>query len=158
MQMLSGIITEGEYKAKLNENISDLEVKWLKDNLEKYYEKGLADDFETMDGKKVKEIIGYFEDEDGDEDADIIGIISSKTGNDIESYSEDDLDDAFMNALGNITEGEHKAKLNEDEFTTAMNVQAVINKLLNMEGGQEALKLLEKIDEWNELVDMAVNM
>jgi hypothetical protein len=158
MQMLAGVITEGEYKAKLNENLSDLEVKWLKDNLEKYYEKGLADDFETMDGKKVKEIIGYFEDEDGDEDADIIGIISSKTGNDIGSYSEDDLDDAFMNALGNITEGEHKAKLNEDEFTTAMNVQAVINKLLNMEGGQEALKLLEKIDEWNELVDMAVNM
>jgi hypothetical protein len=86
----------------LNENLSDLEVKWLKDNLEKYYEKGLADDFKTMDGKKVKEIIGYFEDEDGDEDADIIGIISSKTGNDIGSYSEDDLDDAFMNALGNI--------------------------------------------------------
>jgi hypothetical protein len=59
---------------------------------------------------------------------------------------------------GVITEGEYKAQLNEDEFTTAMNVQAVINKLLNMEGGQEALKLLEKIDEWNELVDMAVNM
>ena len=101
MQMLSGIITEGEYKAKLNENISDLEVKWLKDNLEEYYEKGLADDFKTIDGKKVKEIVGYFEDEDGDEDFDIIGIISSKTGKDLEFYSEDELDDAFMNALEN---------------------------------------------------------
>ena len=59
---------------------------------------------------------------------------------------------------GVITEGEYKAKLNEDEFATAMNIQAVINELLKMEGGQEALKLLEKINEWNELVDMAVNM
>ena len=48
--------------------------------------------------------------------------------------------------------------LKEDEFTTAMNIQAVINNLLDMEGGQEALDLLGQIDEWNELVNMATNM
>jgi hypothetical protein len=48
--------------------------------------------------------------------------------------------------------------LKEDEFTVSMNIQAVINDLLNMEGGKEALKLLEQIDEWNELVDMASNI
>ena len=48
--------------------------------------------------------------------------------------------------------------LKEDEFTIAMNIQAVINSLLDMEGGQEALDLLGRIDEWNELVDMATNM
>ena len=48
--------------------------------------------------------------------------------------------------------------LKEDEFTVSMNIQAVINNLLNMEGGKEALKLLEQIDEWNELVDMASNI
>ena len=48
--------------------------------------------------------------------------------------------------------------LKEDEFTVAMNIQAIINDLQNMEGGQEALNLLGQIDEWNELVDMSVNM
>jgi len=48
--------------------------------------------------------------------------------------------------------------LKEDEFTIAMNVQAIINELSNMEGGQEALNLLGQIDEWNELVDMSTNM
>ncbi len=106
MQMLAGIITEGQYKRRLNENISDLEVKWTPEYLENiqkdeyyYTEKGLADNFKMVDDEKVKEIVGYFEDENGDEDFDVIGRIHSLTNKDIESYSEDELDDAFMNAL-----------------------------------------------------------
>jgi hypothetical protein len=108
MQMLAGVITEGQYKAKLNENLSDLKVEWTPEYLENrkkdddyYYEKGLSDNFEIINGEKVKEIVGYFEDEEGDEDFAVIGFISSTTGKDIESYSEDELDDAFMNALNN---------------------------------------------------------
>ena len=92
---------------------NDLEVKWTEkylDNEKKdpyfYTEKGLASDFEMVDGKKVKEIVGYFEDEDGDEDYEVIGHIYSKSGKDIENeYSEDDLDDAFTGALGSMNEG-----------------------------------------------------
>ena len=106
MQMLAGVITEGQYKKMLNENISDLKVEWTPEYLENkkkdrnfYYEKGLSDTFEIINGEKIKEIVGYFEDEEGDEDQAVIGFISSTTGRDIESYSEDELDDAFMNAL-----------------------------------------------------------
>ena len=110
MQMLAGIITEGQYKAKLNEDISDLKVEWTPEYLENrkkdrnfYDEKGLTNDFQMRDGKKVKEIIGYYIPEDAknpsDEEFDIIGYIYSISGKDIESYSEDELDDAFMNAL-----------------------------------------------------------
>lgn len=111
MQMLAGIITESQYKTKLNENISDLAVKWTPEYYEAtekygdeaYDEKGLTNGFKMRDGKKVKEIIGYYVPEDAknpnDEEFDIIGYIYSISGKDIESYSEDELDDAFMNAL-----------------------------------------------------------
>lgn len=95
---------------------SDLEVKWTPkytQNPSLYYEKGLADDFETVNNKKVKEIVGYFENENGDEDFDVIGHIISKSGKDIETeYDIDDLDDAFMDALSksNVNEELEEAK------------------------------------------------
>ncbi len=110
MQMLAGLITEGEFQTRMNEDISDLKVEWTPEYYnavktygdEAYDEKGLADGFELKDGKKVKEIVGYYISEDSDnqdEEFDIIGYIYSTNEKDIESYSEDDLDDAFMNAL-----------------------------------------------------------
>jgi len=97
--------------SKLKENeSSDLEVKWTKKytkDPDLYYEKGLASEFEMVNGKKVKEIIGYFEDEDEDEDEEVIGYIYSKSNKDIETeYSEEDLDDVFTKALGSMNEGE----------------------------------------------------
>jgi hypothetical protein len=74
---------------------SDLVVTYskYKDN---YDEKGLADDFHEEGGKKVKYIVGY----DADGEMDDIGYIYSKSGKDIETeYTEDDLDDAFMDSL-----------------------------------------------------------
>jgi hypothetical protein len=100
-------------KDSLKENeSSDLTVKWTKvylDNENKdpyfYTEKGLADGFEMIKGQKVKEIVGYFEDEDGDEDYDIIGYIYSKGKKDIETdYNEDDLNDIFINSLSSMKE------------------------------------------------------
>ena len=96
---------------------NDLEVKWTPEYYERYEkygdeaydEKGLANRFQMRDGKKVKEIIGYYVPEDAekenDEEFDIIGYIYSTSGKDIESYSEDELDDAFTGALGSMNEG-----------------------------------------------------
>jgi hypothetical protein len=104
---LKQFLAEGKM-LKENENASDLEVKWtpeyytaIEDYGDRAYnEKGLADGFEMVDGKKVKEIIGYYNEEgDDEEEIDIIGYIYSTSEKDIESYSEEDLDDAFMNAL-----------------------------------------------------------
>jgi hypothetical protein len=90
MQQLAGI--------QLNEikviPPSDLKIKWLTTDLDEYYEKGLADGFNMVDGKKVKVIIGYYE----DELVDRIGYIYSLS-KDIESYSEDELDDIFTDNL-----------------------------------------------------------
>ena len=108
MQLLAGLITESEYRESLmNENVEDLKVEWTPEyqsNEKKdpyfYTEKGLADGFKMINGKKVKEIIGYFEDEQGGEDFEVIGYIYSVSKKDIEiEYTEDDLDDAFTNAL-----------------------------------------------------------
>jgi hypothetical protein len=79
MQMLAGIITEGQYKKMLNEAFindkgeledfdfeDDLVVKYTPEYYQNeksykffYCEKGLADDFDTEDSKKVKYIVGY---------------------------------------------------------------------------------------------------
>jgi len=109
MQRLAGLITESEYQKSLAEEQSsdDLAVKWTKrylDNEKKdpyfYNEKGLLNGFEMVDGKKVKEIIGYFDDTKGDEDSEVIGYVYSKSGKDIETeYNKDDLDNAFTSAL-----------------------------------------------------------
>jgi len=107
---LKQFLAEGKM-LKENENASDLEVKWTPEYYEAtekygdeaYDEKGLVIGFQMRDGKKVKEIIGYYIPEDAekenDEEFDIIGYIYSTSEKDIESYSEEDLDDAFMNAL-----------------------------------------------------------
>ena len=59
--------------------MQNLKLNWLikDEDFNKYYERGLCDGLKVRDGKKVKEIIGYFEDEDGDEDFDVIAYISS---------------------------------------------------------------------------------
>ena len=126
MQMLAGVITESEYKTELQENLNDLKVEWTPEYYqaiknygdEAYDEKGLTDNFKmrNIDGKniKVKEIIGYYVPEGAknpnDEEFDIIGYIYSTSGKDIESYSDDELDDVFMNAL------ENPKKLNETQL------------------------------------------
>ena len=151
MQMLSGIIAEGEYKAKLEENKKPKNKKSLKENFV-----GLAainNPFPTRKKEKYEDAFEHFlseryltnfenREQDLEEDKDP-DVYESEETDAAQVYEEE------------ITENE---PLKEDEFTIAMNVQAVINDLLNMEGGQEALKLLEQIDEWNELVDMATNM
>jgi hypothetical protein len=60
-------------------DMQNLKFNWLikDEDFYKYYEKGVADGLDVKDGKKVKEIVGYFEDEDGEEDFDIIAYISS---------------------------------------------------------------------------------
>ena len=60
-------------------DMQNLKFNWLikDEDFYKYDEKGVADGLEVRDGKKVKEIVGYFEDEDGDEDFDVIAYISS---------------------------------------------------------------------------------
>ena len=72
--------------------MQNLKLNWLKDEKD-YYEKGLMNDYELVDGQYVKGIIGYFDDEDGDEDFDLIGYISCD--GDIKQVSEDDLYDIF---------------------------------------------------------------
>ena len=83
---------------------SNLRIKWTDeyyaatakygDNA--YDEKGLADGFETRDGKKVKEILGYYVPEDAknasEEECDVIGYIYSDD-QDIESFNDDDFDE-----------------------------------------------------------------
>ena len=145
MNQLAGLITEGQAKKmmavadkkaalknkrSLKENeSSDLTVKWTKvylDNENKdpyfYTEKGLADGFEMIKGQKVKEIVGYFEDEDGDEDYDIIGYIYSKGKKDIETdYNEDDLNDIFINSLSSMKESS-KNSLKENESSAYITI------------------------------------
>ena len=78
--------------------MENLKCNWLIKDVEfdKYYEKGLCDGLEVRDGKKVKEIIGYFEDEDEQEDVEIIAYISCD--GDIED-DYDLLDDFFYNEV-----------------------------------------------------------
>jgi len=65
--------------AEAEGDMQNLKFNWLikDEDFYKYYEKGVADGLDVKDGKKVKEIVGYFEDEDGDEDFDVIAYISS---------------------------------------------------------------------------------
>ena len=93
---------------KLTENVTDLVVTYYKDK-DTYDEKGLADGFHTEDGKKVKYIVGY----DDNDDINDIGYIYSKSGADIETdYTEDDLDDAFMNSLNEVKKVVNEGALN----------------------------------------------
>jgi hypothetical protein len=58
--------------------MQNLKLNWLikDEDFDKYYERGLCDGLEIRDDKKVKKIIGYFEDEDEEEDFEIIAYIS----------------------------------------------------------------------------------
>ena len=95
-------------EGKLTENVTDLVVTYYKDK-DTYDEKGLADGFHTEDGKKVKFIVGY----DDMDEIDDIGYIYSKSGVDIETdYTEDDLDDAFMNSLNEVKKVVNEGALN----------------------------------------------
>ena len=139
-------------EGKLTENITDLVVTYYKDK-DTYDEKGLADGFHTEDGKKVKYIVGY----DDNDDITDIGYIYSQSGADIETdYTEDDLDDAFMNSLNEV-----KKVVNEDEmgmdFSAGNTILAVINHLIDNDR-QDVLDVLQGIPQWNELVDQAVDM
>ena len=71
----------------------NLVVTYIKNKAD-YPEKGLADDFHEYKGKTVKYIVGYDENDEYDE----IGYIYAKN-NDIKSYSDDKLDNAFMSSL-----------------------------------------------------------
>jgi len=95
-------------EGKLTENVTDLVVTYYKDK-DNYGEKGLADGFHTEDEKKVKYIVGY----DDMDEMDDIGYIYSKSGVDIETdYTEDDLDDAFMNSLNEVKKVVNEGVLN----------------------------------------------
>jgi hypothetical protein len=77
--------------------MKNLKIDWLikDEDFDKYYEKGLCDGLEVRDGKKVKEVVGYFEDEDEEEDFEIIAYISCD--GDIEDI--DLLDEFFYSEL-----------------------------------------------------------
>jgi len=108
MKKLAGLLSEGQYSKALlremEETAEGIKVEWSKDKLkdifmtDKYYEKGLLDTSTMMGGKKVKEIVGYFEDENGEEDEETIGYVYSTSG-DIDMISQDTLWDAFYNSL-----------------------------------------------------------
>jgi hypothetical protein len=142
----------------LNENeSSDLKVEWTPEyhkaikeyGDEAYDEKGLATGFTMKNGKKVKEIVGYYVPEGGnssDEDFDVIGHIYSTSGKDIESYSEDELDNAFMSNLNENESNEMSleellaelSKVDEEyhddkteELEEAMATIAILKKDLN---------------------------
>jgi hypothetical protein len=77
--------------------MKNLKIDWLvkDEDFDKHYEKGLCDGLEVRDGKKVKEVVGYFEDEDEEEDFEIIAYISC----DGDIVDDDILDEFFYSEL-----------------------------------------------------------
>ena len=77
--------------------MKNLKIDWLvkDEDFDKHYEKGLCDGLEVRDGKKVKEVVGYFEDEDEEEDFEIIAYISC----DGDIVNDDILDEFFYSEL-----------------------------------------------------------
>jgi hypothetical protein len=157
MQKIAGLITENES----NES-SDLEVKWAPEYYKNtkeyggdaYHEMGLVDAPYAMVGdKKVKEIVGYFYDEDEEEDEEIIGYIFSKSGKDIESYSEDELDDAFMKAVdienNRLSESNTtKNQINEESHSPDKIFELIQMYISNYrDGGMGAGAALKKIED-----------
>ena len=145
---------------------NDLEVKWTEKYLNNnkkdpyfYSEKGLANRFQMRDGKKVKEIIGYYVPEDAekenDEEFDIIGYIYSTSGKDIENeYSEDDLDDAFTGALGSMNEGSFMGGVDLGSSFDKMKQDIVGNKEDFELADENAFEdLMKKYDWYYEMSD-----
>lgn len=96
----------------MTQQIDDLVVEFTSDYYQNekkyelfYHEKGLVNGFTVVDGKKVKEIIGYSDyisESNDDDDFEVIGYIYSKSGKDIElEYDEEELWDAFFDSLRN---------------------------------------------------------
>jgi DNA-binding MarR family transcriptional regulator len=93
-------------KEEIAENVSDLAVRFTSEyteNPDKYFEKGIADEIEEIDGQQVRAIVGYYIPEgganQGDEEVEDIGYIYSKSGQDLSSYAGEDFEDAFNNSL-----------------------------------------------------------
>jgi hypothetical protein len=93
-------------KEEIAENVSDLAIRFTSEyteNPDKYFEKGIADEIEEIDGQQVRAIVGYYIPEgganQGDEEVEDIGYIYSKSGQDLSSYAGEDFEDAFNNSL-----------------------------------------------------------
>ena len=88
----------------------------IKTNPAFYSEKGLADGFGMIGGKKVKEIVGYI-------DGEYEGVIGFISGENIEGVADDELDNTFYKAL-NINETKSLDEA-EDEETEEEEVEVV---------------------------------
>jgi hypothetical protein len=88
--------------AEAEGDMQNLKFNWLikDEDFYKYDEKGVADGLDVKDGKKVKEIVGYFDDEDDEEDFEIIAYISCD-GDIVDSDNllDDVLDEFFYSEL-----------------------------------------------------------
>ena len=100
----------------------------IKNNPAFYSEKGLADGFGMIGGKKVKEIVGYV-------DGEYEGVIGFISGENIEEVTDDELDNVFYKAL-NINENLHEQKLRK-----------VINNIIREELNENVQKELKSIDK-----------
>ena len=164
MQLLAGLITESEYREAMIQDSSDLKVKWTPEYYsaikkygdEAYDEKGLADGFTMKNGKKVKEIVGYYVPEGSDnssnEEFDVIGYIYSTSGKDIETeYSEDDLDNAFNSVF--IKENLENDDIIYDTLVDMDHEQLVSNMLSTAENNP-SLTLIDYLKKYNTSEEM----
>jgi len=97
----------------------------IKTNPAFYSEKGLADGFGMIGGKKVKEIVGYI-------DVEYEGVIGFISGENIEGVADDELDNTFYKAL-NINETKSLDEA-EDEETEEEEVEVVDTEDMPEEG------------------------
>ena len=97
----------------------------IKTNPAFYSEKGLADGFGMIGGKKVKEIVGYI-------DGEYEGVIGFISGENIEGVADDELDNTFYKAL-NINETKSLDEA-EDEETEEEEVEVVDTEDMPEEG------------------------
>jgi len=97
----------------------------IKTNPSFYSEKGLADGFGMIGGKKVKEIVGYI-------DGEYEGVIGFISGENIEGVADDELDNVFYKAL-NINETKSLDEA-EDEETEEEEVEVVDTEDMPEEG------------------------
>jgi len=97
----------------------------IKTNPSFYSEKGLADGFGMIGGKKVKEIVGYI-------DGEYEGVIGFISGENIEGVADDELDTVFYKAL-NINETKSLDEA-EDEETEEEEVEVVDTEDMPEEG------------------------
>ena len=173
MKKLAGLLSEGQYSKALlremEETSEGIKVEWSKDKLkdifmtDKYYEKGLLDTSTMMGGKKVKEIVGYFEDENGEEDEETIGYVYSTSG-DIDMISQDTLWDAFYNSLTSTKKSyrtglKEMEKTSEDEVPFTNEVKEFIDKAVADAKADGEFKYLLNAGWFdNELIDELIDL